>query len=352
MITRYLMVSIFSVILFSIVYFPIHKLFSYFSLPHAWLASLIAVMIFPVGLFLASLGTNKFTYYMVQFSNGWFGALLMVVSVTVIIEFIRWITKFQSPYTGWIILGVSVFLIIVSIISANLWTVKELVITSDKITEEVTFVQLSDLHAYGVLAPQKIKQVFDRTMKLNPDFIVVTGDFVDMPGKPPLNSYEVLNDIKVPIIYELGNHEAYVGLPHVRELVKRSNVALIEDSSLELNGITIVSISDSNDKKYVEKVLPTISRDADTFQVLLYHKPLEYKVAQENGIDLMLSGHTHAGQFFPVQLIVLMMYKYPWGTHDINGMTLHTSAGSGTFTWPLRLFSTNEIMKITLKPSI
>jgi len=73
-------------------------------------------------------------------------------------------------------------------------------------------------------------------------------------------------------------------------------------------------------------------------------------IGSGNKEGIMLSGHTHAGQFFPLQAIVKMMFKYPWGTYNINNMILHTSSGSGTFTWPLRLGSVNEIALIRLLP--
>ena len=119
----------------------------------------------------------------------------------------------------------------------------------------------------------------------------------------------------------------------------------------EKNGeVEIIGISDSLDKAYVGKVLPKIKRTKKKFQVLLYHKPLGYLAAQRSGVDLMLSGHTHAGQFFPLHVIVRMMFKYPWGTHKIENMIFHTSPGSETFIWPLRLGSTNELTHIKLIP--
>lgn len=349
------MLTVFSAVLFGIVFFPLQALFNHLGLPRAWLFSAVAVLIFPLGFFLNGFGRTKAGYYVLQFTNGWFAALLLLVSVIVVAELLRFILSLTGISLSGITLGggiivVWVLLVIISLLSANLWTVKTVEIPTDKVKEEVNFVQLSDLHAYGAFAPQKVKSVFDRAVELNPDFIVVTGDMVDMPGQPPKDTFKVLDDVKVPIYYELGNHEAYVGLDYVRELVKNSKIQLLENEAVVDKGVTIVSVSDSGDKTYVEKTLPTIKRNESNFQVLLYHKPVEHKAAQENGIDLMLSGHTHAGQFFPVHIIVWLMYKYPFGTHDVDGMTLHTSAGSGTFTWPLRLFSTNEITHVKLIP--
>ncbi|MCA9478097.1 MAG: metallophosphoesterase [Nanoarchaeota archaeon] len=350
MIPRFILLTIFSAFLFLITFIPMARLFSYFSLAHAWISSLIAVLIFPVGYLVANLFENKFTYYLVQFTNAWFAVILAVVSTTIIVELVVWLGKLQSPFTGWIIIGISALLIITSVVFGLVWHTKEIVIESDKVQEEVRFVQLSDVHAYGVRAPITIKKVFDRALALNPDFIVVTGDLVDVPGKPPADTFKVLDDVKIPLYYELGNHESYVGLEYVRELTKGTKLQLLENKAVSYKGISVVSVSDSTEKGYVGEVLPSIKRNESQFQVLLYHKPVDYLDAQKEGIDLMLSGHTHAGQFFPIPLLVRMMYKYPWGTHDVNGMTLHTSSGSGTTIWPLKIGGIEEITLIRLVP--
>lgn len=323
---------------------------SYFSFLQPLSASTIAVLIFPLGFLISSISSKKFSFYILQISNAWFGIVLIIISSTIFIELLNLIIPFNFLVNGLFILALVLILIIFSIIGRVTWKTKNITIMSKKVKKEMTIVQLSDVHAYGIFAPKLMRFVFNKAIKENPDVIVLTGDIVDVPKKPPLNTFKLLDDIKIPILYELGNHESYVGLDYVRQLVKGTSVTLLENKVKIVKGVSFVGISDSSDKTNLEKILPGLKKNNSLFQVLLYHQPIEYDVAQENNFDLMLSGHTHAGQFFPLPLILWLKYKYMLGTHKIKNMILHISSGSGAFSWPLRFGSFQEITVIKLLP--
>jgi len=62
-----------------------------------------------------------------------------------------------------------------------------------------------------------------------------------------------------------------------------------------------------------------------------------------------LSGHTHAGQIPPMDIIVRFYFKYPHGLYRKGNAYLYTSAGTGIWGPPMRTTSRSEIVKITLK---
>jgi predicted MPP superfamily phosphohydrolase len=77
------------------------------------------------------------------------------------------------------------------------------------------------------------------------------------------------------------------------------------------------------------------------------HNPNHLPVAQEAGISLQLSGHTHRGQFFPFSAIVLRLYgKFAYGLHQLGDLQVYTSCGAGTWGPPMRLGSSPEIVMI------
>jgi uncharacterized protein len=83
--------------------------------------------------------------------------------------------------------------------------------------------------------------------------------------------------------------------------------------------------------------------------IFLCHSPWEAERASELGADLMLSGHTHAGQIWPFTYLVKIAYPYVVGRFGVNGMTLIVSRGTGFWGPPMRLFSRGEITAITLR---
>ena len=72
------------------------------------------------------------------------------------------------------------------------------------------------------------------------------------------------------------------------------------------------------------------------------------KKAIKSGVDLQLSGHTHAGQIPPMDLLVQLIYKYPHGLYKNNGSYIYTSWGTGIWGPPMRLLSRSEIVSFTV----
>ena len=71
--------------------------------------------------------------------------------------------------------------------------------------------------------------------------------------------------------------------------------------------------------------------------------------AVENGIDLQLSGHTHNGQMFPLNLITKMIYEVSWGYLKKDATQFYVSSGVGTWGPPVKLASDPEIVNIKIK---
>jgi hypothetical protein len=89
--------------------------------------------------------------------------------------------------------------------------------------------------------------------------------------------------------------------------------------------------------------------DANKPVILLFHRPQLFDEAVKKGVGLQLSGHTHAGQIPPMDLIVWFYYKYPWGLYEKDGAYIYTSSGTGIWGPDMRFLSQNEIIHFTLK---
>ncbi len=81
--------------------------------------------------------------------------------------------------------------------------------------------------------------------------------------------------------------------------------------------------------------------------ILLAHGPHNLAIAEEMGVSLQLSGHTHRGQVFPFTWITSRIFRqYTYGLHSHGAMTVYTSSGAGTWGPPMRVGSRPEIVLI------
>lgn len=131
----------------------------------------------------------------------------------------------------------------------------------------------------------------------------------------------------------------------------------------EMSGFSIVQLSDLHLEEYkstsmivkiVDKVnslnpdLIVITGDLKKPIILLYHRPSGFDKAVKKGVDLQISGHTHAGQIPPMDILVRLFYKYPYGLYENNGSYIYTSCGTGYWGPPMHLFSRPEIVQFIL----
>ncbi|UCH98330.1 MAG: metallophosphoesterase [Candidatus Aminicenantes bacterium] len=269
-----------------------------------------------------------------------------------------------SKYRQQIVFGTFVVLILTSFYSIfnglRLPMVKEIHLAMAKLPEELngfTIVQLSDLHLGGVAKPEWLEQVVKKINALHPHLVVITGDLIEENGwnengKPYAEALKKLKSIHG--VYAVsGNHDVYEGGKNFSGITKEAGITLLNNQTVTVaGGIQLAGICDPHGKAYnrpgadIDKALKNI--DPSLPVIFLSHRPEYFKVAMEYGIDLQLSGHTHAGQIPPMDLLVMLGYHYPYGLYQEGDSYIYTSCGTSVLKVPMRLFSRNEIVKIVL----
>ncbi len=218
-----------------------------------------------------------------------------------------------------------------------------------------SIVQLSDLHLENSKSKKWLKGIVDNVNRLSPDIIVITGDLVDSDIDGRGKFVEILRqlDSRHGVYAITGNHEYYAGIKEFLEFSKRSNITVLRNEKISINGkIEILGIEDES-AEMIKGGGPDLESarkgcDFNKPVVLLSHKPKYFKEATELGVDLQLSGHTHAGQIPPMDLIVFLVYKYPYGLYRYKSSYIYTTSGTGIWGPPMRLFSRSEIVNIEL----
>lgn len=245
-------------------------------------------------------------------------------------------------------------------------------IKSEKISNSVTAVQLSDMHSKPFAA------VLKKLEDMKPDIIMITGDYINDHGKNKDKMLEFGKKlVKIaPVIYITGNHERR--LPYFDDLMKElSNIGftvlLNEITQKKINGnlITILGLDENQanfeDYKarkngtFVYKNMKPYFDSLDNkegFKFVLSHFPENFKGIEELNysqydFDIQLSGHAHGGQF--ILPFIGPVYSPGQGLHPKYARgsigerpKLIISRGLGNAEFPLRLFNHPEINIITL----
>lgn len=216
-------------------------------------------------------------------------------------------------------------------------------------------VQLSDLHLGMVHGENFMRGIITKINSANPDMVVITGDYFDGMGDNINSLAKLLDGIRAEkgIFYVTGNHEIYLGKDKAIAALRKTKVRILEDEVVDTDGLKIIGInySDMDELKKESGALQKLKNDFyGRPNMLLYHSPAIMEQARASGVNLQLSGHTHAGQIFPFGYIAKLIYRgCDYGLRQFGDFTIYTTNGAGTWGPPARVGNTPEIVLITLK---
>ena len=218
--------------------------------------------------------------------------------------------------------------------------------------EGFRIVQISDLHVGPNIGQRYVQRVVDLSRSLNPDLYVLTGDIVDGPVPRLAPHVAPLAELARGgnAFFILGNHDCYAGaeswIAHFEQMGMR--VLLNSHDILRRRGARLL-IGGVVDPAY-GRLRPEISiREPADFRLLLAHNPRLAPLGAKAGFDLQLSGHTHAGQFFPWTLAVRLVHApHVAGLSREGAMQVYVSAGTGTWGPPVRFGTNPELTLVRL----
>lgn len=227
--------------------------------------------------------------------------------------------------------------------------------------DKFRIVQVTDSHIGSTMDGVDFYKYMKDINKLNPDIVVMTGDFVDDDTKlkDMIKSCEGLGllDTKYGVYFIYGNHDkAYFNYRNfddkrLRKELKKNNVIILEDDvRLITDNIYLVGRQDSQEKDRLSAEELSSNLDKSKYIIGLDHKPTDYGNLVNAGFDLVLSGHTHGGQLWPVgQLSVFMgINDNNYGLKTIDEANFIVSSGIGDWTIKFKMGTISEYVVIDL----
>ena len=233
-----------------------------------------------------------------------------------------------------------------------------------------SIVQISDIHAGVFMEEWELKPYLEIVNTLQPDIIVITGDIISWGThytKPVVQALSMLR-AKQGVFAITGNHDFYGDTEELCSNLESVNIKVLRnrwekiDAANGSASLYLIGVDDIWATRYFHKKkisIPEIISDIPekNFKLLLSHNPTIFDEAARHGIELTLSGHTHAGQIilpFPEHhgySFARLIHKRDYGLYRAGDSMLYINRGLGVIGPPLRINCPREITKIVLKRS-
>jgi len=327
----------------------------------------VALAVLGLGFIVASVlahwGDNRVmrAYYFI--SGAWVGLLVNILLTFVL----TWIIVLAGRFLGTNVpvqtLGIIAIGIALAYTAYGAWSarsvkIKQMEIAIPNLPEQwkgKKIVHIADIHLGYVFRDMFFNHVVEKINEQNADIVAITGDLFDGTNIDINWFIDPLNEIKATkgVYYVTGNHETYIGVEKVYEMLEKTNVKVLKDSLVQMDGIQLLGVEyplQGQSKDIFTTIRHMDGHNDNMPRILLLHEPVQIDRVKQLGVSLQLSGHTHRGQVFPLSFLTKLIYKkYHYGLIQEDDFSLYTTSGVGGWGPPIRTGAAPEIAVITLK---
>lgn len=242
---------------------------------------------------------------------------------------------------------------------ANSLTIEEVEIPLRRLPENLDglrIAHLSDIHHSPYTDIDHISAAIEKTNRLHPDIVMLTGDFVSHEPEYAAPMAEALAFLESEFgSYAcLGNHDHWTDaelvtreleMNGVRVLINEGERKTVRGASFWIAGVDDYMVGKTDVRAALE------GSSDEEFKLLLAHNPVIVRQAARHEIDLVLSGHTHGGQvkIRDDEKRILPKRRLTSGLHRRYDTQIYITRGIGTVVLPVRYQCPPEISMITLK---
>ena len=231
---------------------------------------------------------------------------------------------------------------------------------------------VADQHLGYTIGVRDMQKMVEKINEANPDVVCFSGDIFN-------NNFDALDDAQGILeafssikstygVYSCwGNHDVEEPLfsgfsvdkrseairdPRMEEFLKSAGFHLLEDNDMLINDefyiVGRLDYQKAGDGTNNRKSIVELTKDMDKSKpiILLDHQPREFDEIEAAGVDLDLSGHTHAGQIFPMNLTNELTWKNGYGLMEIGKLTSIVTSGIGVYGPAMRTFTDSEVVII------
>jgi predicted MPP superfamily phosphohydrolase len=254
------------------------------------------------------------------------------------------------------LLIIPMMVVVGGIINFNTIRVSEYMVTVPRKASKIDHLRIafaSDFHLKERTDIRFVEQFAAKVATLQPDLMIFGGDIVE--GDKDDGKISQFEDIfrKIPSRYGvyavLGNHEYYGGQDKGNFFDKSGMKMLCDTIVVVDQSFNLAGRLDSHfqGRKSIGDLMKSVT---DSLPVILIdHRPTELLDVSKTTVDVQLSGHTHDGQLFPLNLIIDRIYELGYGYKKIANT--HFFVSSGIMLWgpPVRTTGKSEILVVDVE---
>jgi len=355
-----------------------------FKIPYAIVMGLLGSLPI-IAFYLQREGTQRHILY---FSSHWFGIFFYIVFYVAMADLVWLVLKLvkkdpkehfvRSRFIfrgGLVVIALIVATSTYGFINMRDIKTKNYAVTIDKSTsgrDGLKIALVADQHLGYTIGVRDMQKMVEKINEANPDVVCFSGDIFN-------NNFDALDDAQGILeaftsikstygVYSCwGNHDVEEPLfsgfsvdkrseairdPRMEEFLKSAGFHLLEDNDMLINDefyiVGRLDYQKAGDGTNNRKSIVDLTKDMDKSKpiILLDHQPREFDEIEAAGVDLDLSGHTHAGQMFPMNLTNELTWKNGYGLMEIGKLTSIVTSGIGVYGPAMRTFTDSEVVII------
>lgn len=232
--------------------------------------------------------------------------------------------------------------------------------TNKEMLKDYRIAMIADLHYPTSMDEKDLKEFVFRLKSENLDYVMLCGDIVDEYStvEERNNVFETLGELSniCEVFYVFGNHDTgkysfnnRIEKVSLKKIIEKNGIHVLEDEQIDIND-DLQLIGRKDFSLHNRKKVESLSVDSDKYSIVLDHQPKELNECANNGVDLHLSRHTHAGQIFPLYFIyeILNINELNYGMKSIKQMNAVNTSGVSGWGFPIRTEHHSEYVIINI----
>ena len=236
--------------------------------------------------------------------------------------------------------------------------------TSDKLSTSHTVVFIADMHVGSAQPFRVTEKTVNEIKALHPDATILGGDIVDdyTTKQEMIDCFRLFADFDTPVYYLYGNHDRqghaeYAGgkkftQEELEQAIGDSGIVILKDEFVSISpDLVLLGREDLTEAGRLD-VSSLKNPNPQAYLLVADHQPVAAKEHLALGMDLQLSGHTHAGQLFPLRALYSLIGGNVYGDYKIGSAVMNVSAGACGWRMPFRTEARCYYEVVTLEPDV